>query len=177
MSKSVWVCLESVHHTRRQARAEGSGRGVGGRVAASSAVMLTDTVPGGAVTQGDGLRHDCPINSTQCTSRASAHQHTHTENIRGSASIKVQRREMYCLSIVWFSFLISRATIGSCFSMYCRASGGFRSVLLFFRCSVFSGSTPPISLQMWSGKTIRSDFAFHCTLCIVCWWTLSAGTH
>lgn len=76
-------------------------RGVGGRVAASLAVMLTDAVPGGAVTQGDGLRHDCPINSTQCTSHASAHQHTHAEKIRGSASIKVQRREIYCRSIVF----------------------------------------------------------------------------
>ena len=109
VSKSVWVCWESVHHTRWQARAEG----VAGRVAASSAVMLTDMVPGGAVTQGDGLRHDCPINSTQCChmhprTSTHTHTHTHTEKIRGSAYIKVQPHEMYCWSFFFFFWLAMR---------------------------------------------------------------------
>lgn len=32
---------------------------------ASSAVMLTDTMSGGAATQRDGLQHNCPIDSSQ----------------------------------------------------------------------------------------------------------------
>lgn len=43
------------------------------------------------------------------------------------------------------------------------------------QCSTVSMSMPPISLQMWRGKIIRNDFAFHCTVCIVCWWMPSAG--
>lgn len=47
--------------------------GAAGLGAASSAVMLTDTVPGGAVTQRDGLRHNCPVNSSQRALYAIAH--------------------------------------------------------------------------------------------------------
>lgn len=41
-------------------------------IAASSAVMLTDIVPGGTVTKRDGLRHNCPINTSKQLSRVHA---------------------------------------------------------------------------------------------------------
>lgn len=52
-----------------------------GGIAASSAVMLTDTVPGGAVTQRDSPRHKCPISSSQCISHARIHQRTHRREV------------------------------------------------------------------------------------------------
>lgn len=87
---SVYVCLRecvcvcgklwkgTVHHWQWQARVEG----VGAQIAASSAVMLTDTVPGGTVTQRDGLRHNCPINTSQQLPCMHRHTDTHTEKGR-----------------------------------------------------------------------------------------------
>lgn len=78
--KQVCVCgsaclWEAVEGNSPSQTVTGRVEGVGGGIAVSSAVMLTDTVPGGAVTQRDALRHSCPINSSHCILRARTHAH------------------------------------------------------------------------------------------------------
>lgn len=124
-------------------------------ISASSAVMLTDTVPGRTVTQRDGLRHYCPISSSQelpCM---------HETFLRKRIKSKIEQKYTGGKNVTESCFLVScKSLVFIC----CNAARWTHLLELGFLCNVARAGSQQINACQY-------------TLRIVCWWMHSAGVH